>query len=182
MNGLPLPPGPKGYPLIGNLFDMSVNRPWIVYDEWRKTYGKTFIINGLSPQITGHFRWYDIPQCSWPTHSNFKFLGSHHWPVRKKVFKTLRQKANDYDEWTVCIKFLSSRRTCRKCHSMQNKYAYSHMACGGESTRDYFTSISTVTWWLNTNLSKDKRFMPFYVDYLLHPTTFFTTFDSKHRT
>ena len=45
--GLPLPPGPKGYPLIGNLFDMPVDKPWIVYDEWRKTYGKTFIKNGL---------------------------------------------------------------------------------------------------------------------------------------
>ena len=40
-NGLPLPPGPKGYPLIGNLFDMPVHRPWLVYDEWRRTYGRT---------------------------------------------------------------------------------------------------------------------------------------------
>jgi hypothetical protein len=50
-NGLPLPPGPKGYPLIGNLFDMPVHKPWIVYDEWRKTYGKTSKINGLSTEI-----------------------------------------------------------------------------------------------------------------------------------
>ena len=42
-NGLPLPPGPKGYPIIGNLFDMPVYKPWLVYDEWRKTYGKTFM-------------------------------------------------------------------------------------------------------------------------------------------
>ena len=56
-NNLPLPPGPKGYPLIGNLFDMSVDKPWVAYDEWRKTYGKTFLINDLSPaQITGKFR------------------------------------------------------------------------------------------------------------------------------
>ena len=55
-NGLPLPPGPKGYPLIGNLFNMPIYKPWVVYDEWRKTYGKTFIINDLSQQITGHFR------------------------------------------------------------------------------------------------------------------------------
>ena len=56
-NGLPLPPGPKGYPLIGNLFDMPAMKPWVVYDEWRKTYGKTsIIIDGLSPQITGNFR------------------------------------------------------------------------------------------------------------------------------
>ena len=57
-NGLPLPPGPKGYLLIGNLFDMPVHNSWIVYDEWRKTYGKNFIVNSptLSPQITGYFR------------------------------------------------------------------------------------------------------------------------------
>jgi hypothetical protein len=57
-NGFPLPPGPKGYPLIGNLFDVPADKPWVVYDEWHKTYGKAFIINGLSPQleITGHFR------------------------------------------------------------------------------------------------------------------------------
>ena len=45
-NGLPLPPGPKGYPLIGNIFDMPTEKPWVVYDEWRKTYGK-FYTNGL---------------------------------------------------------------------------------------------------------------------------------------
>ena len=55
-NGLPLPPGPKGYPLIGNIFDMPVHKPWVVYDEWRKTYGKFYDHNGLSPQITEHFR------------------------------------------------------------------------------------------------------------------------------
>ena len=45
LNGLPLPPGPKGYPVIGNLFDMPIYKPWVVYDGWRKTYGKTFMIN-----------------------------------------------------------------------------------------------------------------------------------------
>ena len=43
LNGLPLPPGPKGYPLIGNIFDMPIYKPWIVYDEWRKIYGKTIL-------------------------------------------------------------------------------------------------------------------------------------------
>ena len=55
-NGLPLPPGPKGYPLIGNLFDMPVHKPWVVYDEWRKTHGKAFMTNDLSPQITWTFQ------------------------------------------------------------------------------------------------------------------------------
>ena len=121
-NGLPLPPGPKGYPLIGNLFDMPVDKPWIVYDEWRKTYGKTYIINSLLPQITGHFRWYDIPQCPWPAFFDFKFLGSHHRPVWQKVFKLLRQEANDYVGWIVSIAFFPPQRTCQKCCSMQNEF------------------------------------------------------------
>ena len=49
-NDLPLPPGPKGYPLIGNLFDMPADKPWVVYDEWRKTYGKLYT-NGLSQTL-----------------------------------------------------------------------------------------------------------------------------------
>ena len=46
--GLPLPPGPKGYPLIGNLFDMPFDKPWLVYDEWSKTYGKFLIIDSFT--------------------------------------------------------------------------------------------------------------------------------------
>jgi hypothetical protein len=42
---LPLPPGPKGYPLVGNLFDMPAEKPWVVFDEWRTTYGKSFFHN-----------------------------------------------------------------------------------------------------------------------------------------
>ena len=49
--GLPLPPGPKGYALIGSLLDMPIDKPWLVYDEWHKTYGKSLIINSLLSQI-----------------------------------------------------------------------------------------------------------------------------------
>ena len=56
-NGLPLPPGPKGYPLIGNIFDMPVHRPWVVYDEWRKTYGKPFTINRRRSTATNDLKF-----------------------------------------------------------------------------------------------------------------------------
>ena len=45
--GLPLPPGPKGYPLIGSLFDMPFEKPWLVYDEWFKTYGMSVFPDSL---------------------------------------------------------------------------------------------------------------------------------------
>jgi hypothetical protein len=35
----PLPPGPKGYPLIGNVLDMPTNRPWLTFADWGSKYG-----------------------------------------------------------------------------------------------------------------------------------------------
>ncbi|ESK89478.1 cytochrome p450 [Moniliophthora roreri MCA 2997] len=34
-----LPPGPKGYPLVGNIFELDLKRPWHTFVEWKKTYG-----------------------------------------------------------------------------------------------------------------------------------------------
>jgi len=39
-----LPPGPKGYPLIGNVFDMTVSEIWEVALKWGKTYGDTIYL------------------------------------------------------------------------------------------------------------------------------------------
>lgn len=41
---LPLPPGPKGLPVIGNLFDFPNDKPWLVYDRWFKQYGMYLFI------------------------------------------------------------------------------------------------------------------------------------------
>lgn len=39
-NGLRKPPGPKGWPLIGNLLDMPKSHQYLTYMEWRKKYGE----------------------------------------------------------------------------------------------------------------------------------------------
>jgi hypothetical protein len=38
--GLPLPPGPKGWPLIGNVFDIPTIKGWEVYHKWCKELGE----------------------------------------------------------------------------------------------------------------------------------------------
>lgn len=36
---LPLPPGPKRLPLIGNYLDLPTVKPWLVWKEWARKYG-----------------------------------------------------------------------------------------------------------------------------------------------
>jgi hypothetical protein len=37
---LPLPPGPKGLPLIKNLYDLPEEYPWLTYAAWGREYSK----------------------------------------------------------------------------------------------------------------------------------------------
>lgn len=39
-NRIPLPPGPKGYPIIGNLLDLPTEKSWLAYNDMFKTYGQ----------------------------------------------------------------------------------------------------------------------------------------------
>ncbi|KAH9841066.1 cytochrome P450 [Rhodofomes roseus] len=36
---LPYPPGPRGWPVIRNLLDIPLDKPWLVYCTWAETYG-----------------------------------------------------------------------------------------------------------------------------------------------
>jgi hypothetical protein len=40
----PLPPGPKGYPLLGNMLDMPSSEEWLTFTQWGEKYGEQGII------------------------------------------------------------------------------------------------------------------------------------------
>ncbi|KAJ8519420.1 hypothetical protein ONZ45_g3613 [Pleurotus djamor] len=48
---LPLPPGPKGLPILGNALDFPLSRPWETYTRWGKQYGDLTYINALGHSI-----------------------------------------------------------------------------------------------------------------------------------
>lgn len=37
---LEYPPGPRGWPLIGNLFDIPAIEPWVKYKEWVQEFSE----------------------------------------------------------------------------------------------------------------------------------------------
>lgn len=40
LRGCTLPPGPRRWPIVGNLFDLpNTEQPWTVYNEWADVYG-----------------------------------------------------------------------------------------------------------------------------------------------
>ncbi|KIJ29089.1 hypothetical protein M422DRAFT_269611 [Sphaerobolus stellatus SS14] len=48
---LPLPPGPKPLPIIGNALDMPQSRDWETYTEWGRKYGDVVHVNALGQHI-----------------------------------------------------------------------------------------------------------------------------------
>lgn len=51
--GLPLPPGPIGWPFVGNWFDMPAFKPWLGFRDMRARYGEcTRTTGALNQDLT----------------------------------------------------------------------------------------------------------------------------------
>jgi hypothetical protein len=54
--GLSYPPRPPSWPIIGNFFDMPMDKPWIAYTDMSKKYGRRNILGTTSsPQLNRAF-------------------------------------------------------------------------------------------------------------------------------
>jgi hypothetical protein len=47
-DALPYPPGPKPKPIVGNLYDIPAQTPWVTYASWKERYGMRIILLPLS--------------------------------------------------------------------------------------------------------------------------------------
>ena len=45
-----LPPGPKGYPIVGNLFDLPPTHAWEKFGEWGRQYGVSSFLHLRAPR------------------------------------------------------------------------------------------------------------------------------------
>ncbi|KIJ51013.1 hypothetical protein M422DRAFT_244990 [Sphaerobolus stellatus SS14] len=48
---LPLPPGPKGLPIVGNWFQLPINLPWETYTKWSKKYGEIVHVKDFARNV-----------------------------------------------------------------------------------------------------------------------------------
>ncbi|KAJ3978209.1 hypothetical protein F5890DRAFT_380870, partial [Lentinula detonsa] len=48
---LPLPPGPRGWPIIGNLLDVPPKEEWFTFAKWGDTYGKIASVTVLGQPL-----------------------------------------------------------------------------------------------------------------------------------
>jgi hypothetical protein len=39
---LPLPPGPKGWPVLGHIFDLGGDELWLKVTDWSQQYGASY--------------------------------------------------------------------------------------------------------------------------------------------
>ncbi|KZT21922.1 cytochrome P450 [Neolentinus lepideus HHB14362 ss-1] len=118
-----VPPGPKGWPLLGNLFDIPQSSAWYTFTAWRKEYGNIVYLNVLGRPILilntletatdlfeGRFGIYsdrpDFPLANLIGHAwNFGFM-----PYGKE-WRTLRRMfANRYTVSSSLPRFYDSHR------------------------------------------------------------------------
>ncbi len=101
---LSLPPGPRGLPFLGNVFDMPVEKPWLTFKRWADDYGensnKASNICFIDAAITCRRRHtYTV---AFPANYYHWVLTRCTWPLREAIKHLFRQAMGDYG-WDVSV-------------------------------------------------------------------------------
>ena len=75
---LNLPPGPKGLPFFGSVFQINASEPWLTFTQWASTYGLCH--DAYSENYDGHgygslSRQPDVLHSFWTTDSRHSGYG-----------------------------------------------------------------------------------------------------------
>ena len=91
----PLPPGPKGLPIVGNILDMPSDEAWVTARKWGDSYGILTVYNDSPPRWRRWFRWCRL---SWELRDSIfvpQFIRGRIWSPWK-AWEYLLQQAKDY--------------------------------------------------------------------------------------
>jgi len=143
---LPLPPGPKGYPIIGNLLGMPTDKPWQEFDRWSKIYGEFCIDHKPASHISswGIYRRYDIFQDTWTTISCSRKRWKDLWSIRETVTKVFWPRTFSHVDWIVSSLFSMLCPACLLENRMDFKWNMATLRYGPQwrsyrrTFHDYF--------------------------------------------
>jgi hypothetical protein len=92
--GLRYPPGPPGWPVIGNLLDIPLSSPWLAYTESSKKYGMSDLSTSVQAYSLrlGH-RAHCLLPCSWTGHYRIEHYQSRQRSTRKTWKYLLRSSS-----------------------------------------------------------------------------------------
>jgi len=109
---LPLPPGPKGWPIIGNLWDLQTGYEWKAYHNWCKEFGSSSILwrfNGIFLSLRSRRYRHYLFKCCWYIDSRSRHIWRSDGTSRKAVFTLLRKVKFRKELWLFVYSLMASQ-------------------------------------------------------------------------